>query len=194
MKPVVGILALQGDFDLHRRVVTELGYPGVLVRNPDELKQCAGLIIPGGESTTMTNLLIKHGLWDDLGQFAQLKPVFGTCAGLVLLSAQIINNPLEIKTLGVINIKVQRNAYGRQIDSFTDDLKMNLNGHMEKMEGVFIRAPKISSMGPYVVPKAWHKEDVVLVEENNILAATFHPELTKDTRIHQYFLNKFNSL
>jgi len=184
----IGILALQGDFARHQETLKALGQETVLVRTEKELNPCAGLIIPGGESTTLTKLLKKHLLWDKILRFAEKRPVFGTCAGLIILSKQTVKEPVE--TLGLIDIITERNAYGRQVDSFIDDLDIKLSGKDDKFEGVFIRAPKIVSIGDGVSPLAWHQQNIVMVEQNNILAATFHPELTNDTRIHEYFLAK----
>jgi pyridoxal 5'-phosphate synthase pdxT subunit len=190
MKTTIGILALQGDFAKHQQAISTLGYFSTLVRTSAELKQCSGLIIPGGESSTMTKLLLKHGLWDELQSYASQNPVFGTCAGLIILAAKIQNESQHVQTLAVLDITVQRNAYGRQIDSFIDELEMNLNGKTEKIQGIFIRAPKILAYGADVIPKAWHKKQVVMVERNNIMAATFHPELAQDFKIHRYFVDK----
>jgi len=184
----IGILALQGDFVRHKETLKALGQETVLVRTEKELNPCAGLIIPGGESTTLTKLLKKHLLWDKILRFAEKRPVFGTCAGLIILSKQTVKK--QVETLGLIDIITERNAYGRQVDSFIDELDIKLSGKGDKFEGVFIRAPKIVSIGDGVSPLAWHQQNIVMVEQNNILAATFHPELTNDTRIHEYFLAK----
>ena len=184
----IGILALQGDFARHKETLKALGQETVLVRTEKELNPCAGLIIPGGESTTLTKLLKKHLLWDKILRFAEKRPIFGTCAGLIILSKQTVNE--QVETLGLIDIITERNAYGRQVDSFIDELDIKLSGKDDKFEGVFIRAPKIVSIGDGVSPLAWHQQDIVMVEQNNILAAAFHPELTNDTKIHEYFLAK----
>jgi len=188
MKTRIGILALQGDFEKHRQVIARIGSEPVFVRSKMELDSVAGLIVPGGESTTLTNLMKKHGLWDEIIAFGRQKPIFGTCAGLIVLAKKVVSNHVE--TLGLIDVTVARNAYGRQVDSFIDDLQLNLNGHPANLEGVFIRAPKIVAFGEGVTPLAWHKEDVVMAESGNIMVATFHPELTDDVRVHEYFLRK----
>ena len=184
----IGILALQGDFEKHSDMLKWLGQETVLVRTDKELDKCAGLIIPGGESSTISRLLKKYHLWEYLLEFAQHRPIFGTCAGLILLSKEIIKEPVD--SLGLIDIVIERNAYGRQIDSFIDDINIKFSGLENKFEGVFIRAPKIVSTGRGVTSLAWHHQNIVMVEQNNILAAAFHPELTTDTRIHEYFLAK----
>ncbi len=184
----IGVLALQGDFEKHKITLKALGRQTVLVRTEKDLELCDGLVIPGGESTTLTKLLKKHRLWKKVYEFALEKPVFGTCAGLIILSRQIVKEPVE--TLDLIDIVTERNAYGRQIDSFIDEIDVKIPGMEYKFEGVFIRAPKIVSTGKGVTPLAWHRNNIVMVEQNNILAAAFHPELTNDTRIHEYFLTK----
>ena len=187
-KTKIGVLAIQGDFDLHRQMVEHLGHEAVLVRTPEQLAPCQGLIVPGGESTTLTKLLKKHGLWNALTDFAAERPLFGTCAGLIVLARETVSN--DIETLGLIDIAVARNAYGRQVDSFIDDVKLDLNHQTSTFEGVFIRAPKIVSLGDGVTPLAWHGGDVVMAENRRVLVATFHPELTDDPRVHQYFIHK----
>jgi len=187
----IGVLALQGDFEKHNATLKSLGQETVLVRTEKELDLCDGLIVPGGESSTLSKLLKKHHLWDHILQFVRRGPIFGTCAGLILLSRQITNEPLD--TLGLIDIVTERNAYGRQIDSFIDELDIKMSGKEYKFDGVFIRAPKIVSIGQGVTPLAWHQQNIVMVEQGNILAAAFHPELTSDTRIHEYFLTKIKN-
>lgn len=187
-QPRVGVLAVQGDFEKHQRMVAQLDAIPLLVKTAEQLHKCQGLIIPGGESTTLSLMLRKHGLWDELKSFARDHPVFGTCAGLILLATKVDGTPIE--SLGLIDIQVKRNAYGRQINSFIDTVKVDLGGGPFDFEGVFIRAPKIAALGEEVRPLAWHGEEVVMAEQGNVLAATFHPELTDDTRIHEYFLHK----
>jgi 5'-phosphate synthase pdxT subunit len=183
----IGILAVQGDFALHDKMLRQLDVETLLVRTKEMVNACHGLILPGGESTTLTNLLKKHGLWDELSAFAETRPIFGTCAGLIILAKRVVKNNLQ--PLGLIDISVERNAYGRQIDSFIDDITLHLD-KQEQCEGVFIRAPKIVAIGKSVMPLAWHKQDIVLVESDHILAGTFHPELTDNPKIHQYFIAK----
>ena len=187
----VGILALQGDFDKHLQMIDALGQKSVLVRTDEQLSQCDGLIIPGGESTTLIKLLKKHAMWDTVLDFARTKPVYGTCAGCILVADSILE--IEQESLKLIDIAVQRNAYGRQVDSFIDDITIQLNGKSEKMEGVFIRAPKIKRIGKNVTPLGWHRDDVILAEQGRILVGTFHPELTDDRRVHDYFLRKIKA-
>jgi 5'-phosphate synthase pdxT subunit len=177
----IGVLALQGDFDAHRKRLEELGAEVVLVKKPEQLDEIAGLVIPGGESSTFLKLLGEAG-FEKLKQFVRLKPTFGTCAGAILLAKEV-ENPQQTG-LGAIDITVRRNAYGRQIDSsiregiFRDS----------PAEMVFIRAPKISRIGPYVEVLATEGGDAVMVGQGNVMAATFHPELSADWRIHEDFL------
>jgi 5'-phosphate synthase pdxT subunit len=177
----IGVLALQGDFDAHRRRLEELGAEVVLVKKPEQLDDIAGLVIPGGESSTFLKLLGQEG-FAKLQEFVRVKPTFGTCAGAILLATQV-ENPKQAG-LGVLDITVRRNAYGRQIDSsIREGLFLN-----DPVEMVFIRAPKIERVGRDVEVIATQGEDPVVVRKGKTLAATFHPELSEDRRIHQYFL------
>jgi 5'-phosphate synthase pdxT subunit len=182
----IGVLALQGDFDAHRRRLEELGAEVVLVKKPDQLDAIDGLIIPGGESGTFLKLLGEDGL-AKLKDFVRVKPAFGTCAGCILLAAEV-ENPKQAG-LGALDITVRRNAYGRQIDSSIREGRFL----GEPVEMVFIRAPKIERTGKdvEVIATEGSGEDQipVLVRKGNTLAATFHPELSEDRRIHQYFLD-----
>jgi 5'-phosphate synthase pdxT subunit len=178
----IGVLALQGDFDAHRRRLEELGVEVVLVRKPEQLNEIDGLIIPGGESSTFLKLLGEAGL-EKLKEFVRVKPTFGTCAGAILLAKEV-ENPSQAG-LGAIDIGIRRNAYGRQIDS---SIREGLF-HGSPIEMVFIRAPKIERVGPGVEVLATEHRDPVVVRQGKIMAATFHPELTADMRIHQAFLD-----
>lgn len=178
----IGVLALQGDFDAHRRRLEELGAEVILVRKPEQLDELDGLVIPGGESGTFLKLLGEDGL-AKLKDFVRLKPTFGTCAGCILLASDV-ENPKQVG-LGALDITVRRNAYGRQIDSSIRDGRF-LN---EPIEMVFIRAPKIERVGEGVEVIATEGKDPVLVRKGKTMAATFHPELSDDPRIHQYFLD-----
>ena len=185
----VGILAIQGDFYKHARAVTASGNRAIEVRTRDQLQKTDGLIIPGGESTTFLRLFKEFGLAADIRQYAQTKPILGTCAGLIILSREA--NKLPFSPLGLIDISVKRNAYGRQKESFIDTIELNLNGTTKAFQGVFIRAPKIIRTGENVRILALHKGEAVLVANKNIMAATFHPELTENLEIHRYFISKF---
>jgi 5'-phosphate synthase pdxT subunit len=193
---IIGVLALQGDFDAHRRRLEELGAEVVLVKKPEQLDQIDGLVIPGGESGTFLKLLGDAG-FEKLKQFVQAKPTFGTCAGAILLASEVENPPQA--GLGALNIRVRRNAYGRQIDSsiregkFVSDLKHHLKEldmpDSSPLEMVFIRAPKIVHVGEGVEVLATDGNDPVAVRQGRAMAATFHPELSDDPRVHQAFLD-----
>jgi 5'-phosphate synthase pdxT subunit len=182
----IGVLALQGDFDAHRRRLEELGAEVVLVKKPEQLDAIDGLIIPGGESGTFLKLLGEDGL-AKLKDFVRVKPTFGTCAGCILLAAEV-ENPKQAG-LGALDITVRRNAYGRQIDSSIREGRFL----GEPVEMVFIRAPKIERTGKdveVIATEGGGEDEIpVLVRKGNTLAATFHPELSDDRRIHQYFLD-----
>jgi len=178
----IGVLALQGDFDAHRKRLEELGAEVVLVKKPEQLDEIEGLIIPGGESSTFLKLLGEQG-FARLKEFVRLKPTFGTCAGAILLAKEV-ENPQQTG-LGAIDIGIRRNAYGRQVDSSIREGTFNGT----PIEMVFIRAPKIERVGPQVEVLATQGKDPVVVQQGNILASTFHPELTGDVRVHQAFLD-----
>jgi len=183
----IGVLALQGDFDAHRKRLEELGAEVVLVKKPEQLDEIDGLVIPGGESSTFLKLLGKDG-FEKLKQFVRVKPTFGTCAGAILLAKEV-DNPKQAG-LGVLDIGIRRNAYGRQIDSSIREGKLLQGGSGESpIEMVFIRAPKIERVGPGVEVIATEGDDPVAVRQGRVMAATFHPELSDDTRVHQAFLD-----
>jgi len=178
----IGVLALQGDFDAHRRRLEQLGAEVVLVKKSEQFDHIDGLVIPGGESSTLLKLLGEAG-FEKLKEFVRVKPAFGTCAGAILLAKEV-ENPQQ-PSLGALDITVRRNAYGRQIDSsIREGLFL-----AAPIEMVFIRAPKIVRVGGGVEVIAKEGGDPVLVRKGNTLAATFHPELSDDPRIHRYFLN-----
>jgi len=178
----IGVLALQGDFDAHRRRLEALGAIVVLVKKPEQLDQIDGLVIPGGESSTFLKLLGAEG-FEKLRQFVRLKPTFGTCAGAILLAREV-ENPKQAG-LGALDISIRRNAYGRQLDSSIREGRLGTS----PIEMVFIRAPKIERVGPEVEVLATEGNDPVAVRQGKTMAATFHPELSEDTRVHQAFLN-----
>ncbi len=184
----IGVLAVQGDFELHKKALRKLDVEVAEIRIPEQLATCDGLIIPGGESTTFVKLLKENGLFQALRQFGQEKTIMGTCAGLITLASDVENNGFE--TLQLIQLRVRRNAYGRQIDSFIDTVELELSGKRFSFEGVFIRAPKIVALGEGTRALGYHGQEVVMAENEHILVATFHPELTEDLRVHQYFLQK----
>jgi len=177
----IGVLAIQGDFDAHRKRLQELGAEVILVRKPEQLDQIDGLIIPGGESGAFLKILGALGI-EKLKEFVLLKPTFGTCAGAIMLAKEITNP--EQPGLGALDIRIRRNAYGRQIDS---SIRTGRLGD-SPLEMVFIRAPKIERVGAGVEVLATEGKDPVVVRQGKAMAATFHPELSDDTRVHRAFL------
>jgi pyridoxal 5'-phosphate synthase pdxT subunit len=186
-KPV-GILAIQGDFAMHAKVLDAMGEPWKLVKHSADLDAVGGLIMPGGESTTMLKIFELEGIGAAIKEFAaQGKPIYGTCAGAILLAKEVLNPPQE--KLGLIDIAIERNAYGRQIDSsIQSGVCPEIADHPVEM--VFIRAPIIRRVGDGVRVLGRCGDLPVLVEQGNIMAGTFHPELTEDQTVHRYFLNK----
>lgn len=180
---IIGVLALQGDFEAHRGRLEELGAEVVLVRNPDDFDSLDGLIIPGGESSAFLKLLGQN-TFQKLNEFVHAKPTFGTCAGAIMLAREV-ENPGQ-PGLNAIDITIRRNAYGRQIDSTIVEAASSLGS--EPLEMVFIRAPRIESVGKDVEVLAKRGNDPVLVRQGRVMAATFHPELSRDQRVHQEFL------
>jgi 5'-phosphate synthase pdxT subunit len=182
--PHIGVLAIQGNFASHAQALIEAGADPVEVRKPDELESLDGLILPGGESTTMLKFLEKLRFFDLLEEFCAEKPVFGTCAGAILLARKVLNPPQ--RSLGLLDAIIERNAYGRQIDSTIMTAETALPGG--PLEMVFIRAPRIIATGPAVHVLARRENSPVLVRQGDILAATFHPELSADRRVHRLFV------
>jgi 5'-phosphate synthase pdxT subunit len=190
----IGVLALQGDFDAHVKAVVEAGGEAVPVKTPEQVAAVDGLILPGGESTTIGKLMVRYGLDEAVRSAYQAgKPVYGTCAGMILLSKRIVSGE-EIggqPTLGLMDVSVARNAFGRQVDSFEADIdapEVVGGDELEKLRGVFIRAPYIAEAGPDVYILARYDDRIVLARQGNLLASAFHPEITGDTRVHRYFL------
>jgi 5'-phosphate synthase pdxT subunit len=173
--PKIGVLAVQGNFREHAAMLRGLGADPVEVRKPEELGGLDGLVIPGGESTAIMRLVRLYGLEDAIREFR--RPVFGTCAGMILL---------DRRHLGMLDLEVERNAYGRQVASFEADLE--LEGEAEPLRGVFIRAPRVVDTGPEVQVVGEHAGEPVLLRQGRFLVASFHPELTGDTRVHERFL------
>jgi 5'-phosphate synthase pdxT subunit len=188
----VGILALQGDFDAHRKALKQAGAHPVLVRTAEQFHEIDGLIIPGGESTTMLNLLHRQNLYEPLRAFGAQKPILGTCAGVILMCTKV-QNPAQ-ESLGLMDLTVERNGYGRQIDSSVHQIDPSrefiARTSPGQLEAVFIRAPVIQATGPGVTILAEYRDRPILVEQNGHIGATFHPELAGDARVHQLFLSK----
>jgi 5'-phosphate synthase pdxT subunit len=179
----VGVLALQGDFEAHQKALQRAGADAVEVRSRDQLKDIDALVIPGGESSTMLKLIEYGGMLQPLREFGETHPIFGTCAGAILLATEVTNPRQE--SLGLMDMEVERNAYGRQLDSRIAHLELDGD-----LEAVFIRAPIIRRVGENARVLASYQGDPVLVEQGRHLVATFHPELTADPRVHKLFLDK----
>lgn len=183
----IGVLALQGDFALHEKALERIGEKSVEVRKPSELDGVDGLIIPGGESTTLLKLIDEWDFGPALRSFHEAgRPIFGTCAGLILVVREV-ERPKQ-PSLGFIDITAERNAYGRQKESFEATGETALNGERKPLAMVFIRAPRITRVGPKVTPLAFHQAECVMAREGSVLVASFHPELTDDPTVHRYFL------
>ena len=184
----MGVLALQGDFEAHRRAIESAGATAVEVRRVADLDKLDGLVIPGGESTTMLRLLREEQLLEPLREFGERKPIFGTCAGAILLATEVLHPAQD--SLGLIDMTVERNGYGRQIDSRI--VEIDLEG--QPAEAVFIRAPVIRRLGGEVKVLATYADTPVLVEQGRHLAATFHPELSANSHIHRQFISKIRQV
>jgi 5'-phosphate synthase pdxT subunit len=183
----IGVLALQGDFRAHALALERCGVESAEVRKPEELAGVDGLIVPGGESTTLLKLMDEWGFVPALREFhASARPIFGTCAGLILLASEV-ESPRQ-PSLGFIDATVERNAYGRQRESFEERGEATLDGRAVPIEMVFIRAPRIRRLGPRVEILASRGGEPVMAREADVLVATFHPELTGDSTVHQYFI------
>jgi len=185
----IGILALQGDYAKHAAVIKRLGHRVVYVKDKQSLSICEKLIIPGGESTSIIKLIDRLYLREALVKFTRIKPVFGTCAGLIILATDVCDFALE--SLAAIDLRVRRNAYGTQVDSFIGKIEVKIGSVPFECDGYFIRAPKIEACLGNTQALAWHKDDVVMASNKNILVATFHPELSDDDQIHRFFIDKF---
>ena len=182
----VGVLALQGAFAAHSDCLTSIGVQSIEVRNPEQLSSVEALLMPGGESSTMSQLLESSGLFDPIAaRIADGMPVFGTCAGMILLASEILDGRSDQRSFSAIDISVRRNAFGRQVDSF----EATVNSSVGDFHGVFIRAPRIERVGENVEVLGSINDEPVLVRQGNVLAASFHPELSNDARLHEYFVS-----
>jgi len=192
--PVVGVLALQGAFAAHQLRLTELGVAHRQVRTVTDLEDIDALVMPGGESTTMSTLLSTTGLFDAIkARLTDGMPVFGTCAGMILLATDVLDGRPDQRSFGAIDLTVRRNGYGRQVDSFESDLVVSgLGAGSAPFHGVFIRAPKVEAIGPAVEVLAEHDGVPVLARQGNVLVASFHPELTPDHRLHGLFVDSLD--
>lgn len=188
--PVVGVLALQGAFDVHIRRLGSIGVAARAVRTPDQLEGVDALVLPGGESTTMSRLLTTSGLFDPLkSRLAEGLPVFGTCAGMILLATEVLDGRPDQRSFDRIDLTVRRNGYGRQLDSF--EAEIAVGGLEPGFHAVFIRAPVVERVGPDVEVLAEHDGRPVLLRDGTCTVCSFHPELTDDTRLHEQFVAPF---
>jgi 5'-phosphate synthase pdxT subunit len=182
----VGVLALQGAFAAHSDCLASFGVQSVEVRTPEQLNSVDALLMPGGESSTMSQLLESSGLFDPISlRIADGMPVFGTCAGMILLASEILDGRSDQRSFSAIDISVRRNAFGRQVDSFEG----TINSSVGDFQGIFIRAPRIERVGDGVEVLGSINNEPVLVRQGNVLAASFHPELSNDARLHEYFVS-----
>ena len=183
----IGVLALQGAFREHICMIQRCGVDAAAVRLPQQLDRVDGLVIPGGESTTIAKLLVEYGFCDAIRTLASLgKPILGTCAGAILLAGRQDGVPQDF--LDLVDIDITRNAYGRQVDSRETPVTLSFSDQ-EPFNAIFIRAPIITRIGTHVVTLSAYRDRVILAQQDNLLVSTFHPELTADTRIHRYFLD-----
>jgi 5'-phosphate synthase pdxT subunit len=183
----IGVLGLQGDYAAHGHMLEGLDCPWSIVKKPEQLSQVDGLIIPGGESTTLIKLMDSWDFWQPLQDFANAgKPLLGTCAGLIILAKEVRNPPQ--KSLGVIDLVVERNSYGRQIDSFEGTGTFAANGTDATLPMIFIRAPRILQLGKGVQELGHCNGDCVIAQQDNVLVVSFHPELTEDLTVHRYLV------
>ena len=189
IQPRIGVLAIQGNYASHAQALIEAGASPFEVRKPEQLASLDGLVLPGGESTTMLKFLEKHSFFEVLQEFCRSKPVFGTCAGVILMAREVLN-PAQ-RSMGVLDAVVERNAYGRQIDSVIVTAETGLGGG--PLEMVFIRSPRIRQIGPGVELLATREGFPVLIRQGRILAATFHPELSHDRRVHRLFVESITA-
>jgi pyridoxal 5'-phosphate synthase pdxT subunit len=187
----IGILAIQGDFERHEHQVRLLGATPHLVKLPADLDGIDGIIFPGGESTTMSIMMDRHGLRGPLLRFCKAHPTYGTCAGMIMLSKRIVDNQSGVIPLALVDIEVLRNGYGRQVFSFEETVEVRLKDGIRAVKATFIRAPKVASMGKGVETLAEFGGSPVLIRQGNRLASSFHTELEEDTTVLRYFLDSF---
>ncbi len=187
MDKAVGVLALQGAYQKHIDILQALGVSAQTVRYPHELDDCSALIIPGGESTTVSLLMQKNGLYEPIKAFAKNHPVMGVCAGMIMMATEVDDD--RVKPLGLIPFKALRNHYGRQVHSFTADINLDFDSGNPGFQAHFIRAPSIEKLDAEVEVLAKYQDEIVMIRYGKHLALSFHPELTQDTQIHEYWLN-----
>lgn len=186
MSKTIGVLALQGAYQKHVESLEKLGLASRLIRKASELEDCSALILPGGESTTISLLLQEYGLFEPIKFFASNHPVMGVCAGMIMMASEVDDK--RVTPLALMPFRAMRNFYGRQVHSFTDNIKLNFDER--PFNAPFIRAPGITNLPPEITVLATHKDEAVMISYEKHLALSFHPELTDDTRIHKYWLNR----
>ncbi len=190
---MIGVLALQGDYEKHIQILDQLDMASTEVRYPEQLDSIEGLIIPGGESTTMTDLMQRVGFHNPIQDFSEKKPILGTCAGLIIMAKPVDDSRIE--PLAILDVDVDRNAYGRQVHSFTDQLPVTLNGKSNSTKATFIRAPKISRIGPSIEVISTYEGEPVAIKQDHHMGLAFHPELDGVTLFHQFvFSTQFESV
>lgn len=190
---MIGVLALQGDYSKHIQILNQLGLDSVEVRYPKQLKNLKGLVIPGGESTTLTDLINRSKFHDPIQSFGLKNPILGTCAGLIMMAKSVADS--RVQPLEILDIEVDRNAYGRQVHSFTDSLNVSFSGKSKLIKATFIRAPKISRIGKAVNVVGKYKNEPVAVMQGHHLGLAFHPELNGVTLFHEFiFKSQYESL
>lgn len=187
--PIVGVLGLQGDYQKHQEMLASINVPSLAVRHAEDFERIDRLIIPGGESTVIADLLVRLGMAERFSAFIRTRPVWGTCAGMILLAAEV--NDHSVNPYGMIDISVDRNGYGRQVFSTIIATTFSLNGHSETLEMVFIRSPRVTRIGTGVTVLARRGDDPVLLRQRNVLVSAFHPELTASAVLHNYFARRF---
>lgn len=190
MDKTIGVLALQGAYQKHVDSLSRLGVESRLIRKSDELEQCNGLIIPGGESTTMSLLIQDSGLYKPLRDFAQSYPVMGVCAGMIMMATSVDDE--RVIPLKILPFRALRNHYGRQVHSFTAKITLDFDTSDKPLEAHFIRAPGVTDLDQDVEVLARYDDEIIMIARDRHLALSFHPELTQDTRIHQYWLQRFS--
>jgi 5'-phosphate synthase pdxT subunit len=190
MATTVGVLALQGAYQKHVDSLARLGVEALLIRKSAELERCDGLIIPGGESTTMSLLINESGMYEPLRAFAQQHPVMGVCAGMIMMAESV--DDARVTPLKILPFRALRNHYGRQVHSFTADIALAFDRSGTPLHAHFIRAPGVTDLGDGIEVLARLDDEIIMIGKDRHLALSFHPELTDDTRIHQYWLQRFN--
>ena len=186
----IGILALQGNFDQHKKMFDLLGIDNIFIRYSSDVEKCDAIVIPGGESTTMSKQIDRNNLRHVLKEYSKTNSLFGTCAGMILLSSN--NESKNLQPLGIMDFTINRNAYGKQIESFSDDLQLNFSDATD-FHAVFIRSPKVSKIGKNIKILAKYKKQPVMITDGRHFVTTFHPEIGSDIRIHNYFMEQINA-